>query len=112
MAVCGYQAFARSARSIALLEGECTRLRTLLDHFRGVNAKLIGDVKAAHEQVSKRIQHACAYHTMCKYHLGCELFYHPSSKLHVVGPTHSVVVLLSQLLIIVALSTIKKFPSL
>lgn len=42
------RAFAKSARTIAYLEGECTRLRTLLDHLRVVNAKLNGDLKEAH----------------------------------------------------------------
>ena len=42
------RAFAKSARTIAYLEGECTRLKTLLDHLRVVNAKLNGDLKTAH----------------------------------------------------------------
>lgn len=54
MATNGAKAFARSARTVAFLEGECSRLRTLGDHFRAVNMKLMGDVKAAHEEVRWR----------------------------------------------------------
>lgn len=39
--------FANGARGTAFLEGECSRLRGLVDHLRLVNAKLQGDVKAA-----------------------------------------------------------------
>jgi chromosome segregation ATPase len=42
------RAFAKSARTIAYLEGEVTRLKTLLDHLRVVNVKLNGDLKNAH----------------------------------------------------------------
>eukprot|EP01041_Mallomonas_annulata_P002275 gene2275-4425_t len=37
----------KSARSIAYLEGECSRLKHLVDHLRIVNTKLTGDVTAA-----------------------------------------------------------------
>ena len=39
--------FVNGARGTAYLEGECSRLRGLVDHLRLVNAKLQGDVKAA-----------------------------------------------------------------
>lgn len=42
------RSFAKSARTVAYLEGECTRLKTLLDHQRVVNVKLTGDLKNAH----------------------------------------------------------------
>jgi hypothetical protein len=42
------KAFANSSRTIAYLESECTRLKTLIDHFRCVNVKLSDDVKLAH----------------------------------------------------------------
>jgi chromosome segregation ATPase len=41
-------AYADSTRTIAYLESECTRLRTLVDHFRCINVKLGDDVKTAH----------------------------------------------------------------
>lgn len=46
----GAKSFARSARTIAYLESECLRLRTLVDHFRLVNSKLTSDMKAANEE--------------------------------------------------------------
>lgn len=39
--------FTDGARGTAFLEGECSRLRGLVDHLRLVNAKLQGDAKAA-----------------------------------------------------------------
>lgn len=39
--------FASSARTIAYLESECSRLKSLVDHFRCVNIKLGEDVKEA-----------------------------------------------------------------
>jgi hypothetical protein len=46
----GAKSFARSTRTIAYLEGECLRLKLLVDHFRLVNVKLSGDLKTAHEE--------------------------------------------------------------
>jgi chromosome segregation ATPase len=44
------RAFAKSARTVAYLEGEVNRLKTLLDHLRVVNVKLNGDLKEAHQE--------------------------------------------------------------
>lgn len=52
MSTHGAKAFARSVRTVAFLEGECSRLRILVDHLRSVNIKLTGDIQTAHEQVS------------------------------------------------------------
>ena len=51
MSTHGAKAFARSVRTVAFLEGECSRLRILVDHLRSVNIKLTGDIQTAHEQV-------------------------------------------------------------
>ena len=42
--------FAQSARTIAFLEGEGARLKALVDHFRVVNEKLVGDLRLAREE--------------------------------------------------------------
>jgi tetrahydromethanopterin S-methyltransferase subunit G len=48
--------YARSARTIAYLEGQCSRLSVLVDHFRMVNSKLVGDVKAARSEGDSKYQ--------------------------------------------------------
>jgi chromosome segregation ATPase len=50
MSSSGAKAFAKSARTIAYLEGECNHQASLVDHFRGVNAKLTSDLKIVHEE--------------------------------------------------------------
>lgn len=40
---------ATSVRTIETLEGDCARMKSLIDHLRTVNAKLTGDVKVANE---------------------------------------------------------------
>ena len=53
------KAFAQSARTIAYLEGEVTRVKTLADHFRVVNDKLMGDLKLSREEsmTLKSVEH-------------------------------------------------------
>ena len=53
MSTNGAKAFARSSRTIAFLEGECARLSSLADHFKGVNAKLTGDLKLMSDESLK-----------------------------------------------------------
>ena len=56
------QAFADSARTIAFLESELTRVKTLVDHLRCVNVKLQDDMKVAHlEGVKVRYALDCFY---------------------------------------------------
>lgn len=43
----GAKQFARAAKGMALLEAENFQLKSLVDHFRLVNAKLLGDIKIA-----------------------------------------------------------------
>jgi chromosome segregation ATPase len=43
----GAKQFARAAKGIALLESENFQLKSLVDHFRLVNAKLLGDIRLA-----------------------------------------------------------------
>eukprot|EP01038_Epipyxis_sp_PR26KG_P008401 gene8401-11359_t len=49
----GAKSFARSTRTIAFLEGECTRLKTLIDHFRIINMKLTNDLKISNNNSMK-----------------------------------------------------------
>lgn len=57
------QAFADSARTIAYLESELTRVKTLVDHLRCVNVKLQDDLKVAHlEGVKVRTYCILNYH--------------------------------------------------
>jgi chromosome segregation ATPase len=59
MSQTGAKSFARSARTIAYLEGGNERMQTLLDHFRIVNIKLTSDVKLAREEAlrAKGLEH-------------------------------------------------------
>jgi chromosome segregation ATPase len=47
MSTQGAKQFARSAKGMALLESENFQLKSLVDHFRLVNAKLLGDIRVA-----------------------------------------------------------------
>lgn len=47
MSAHGARFYAKTMKGMALLEGENAKLRALIDHFRIVNAKLMGDVYAA-----------------------------------------------------------------
>lgn len=55
----GAKVYARSARTIAYLEGKISSLSVYVDHLRLVNSKLVGDVKAARIEGSqaKRSEH-------------------------------------------------------
>jgi chromosome segregation ATPase len=59
----GARAFAKSARTIAYLEGECSHQASLVDHFRGVNAKLTNDLKVTNEEAlrAKGLEHRYIY---------------------------------------------------
>jgi chromosome segregation ATPase len=50
LTVNGAQAFAKSSRAIAYLEGECSKLTSVGDYYRGVNVKLLDDLKAVREE--------------------------------------------------------------
>jgi hypothetical protein len=50
MSTISAKSFAQSARTIAYLEGECGRLKTMLDHFRLVNDKMMCDIRIAREE--------------------------------------------------------------
>ena len=47
------RAFAKAARTEAYLEGECTRLKGLLEHLRTVNEKMTEDLKIANQEASQ-----------------------------------------------------------
>jgi chromosome segregation ATPase len=51
LTVNGAQAFAKSSRSIAYLEQECNRLNAIGDYYRGVNFKLMQELKSVQEEV-------------------------------------------------------------
>lgn len=46
----GANLFAKTTRTITYLESECTRFRSLLDHFKLVNLQLTSDLQQAHEE--------------------------------------------------------------
>ena len=50
MSAISAKSFAQSARTIAYLEGECGRLKAMLDHFRLVNDKMMCDIRIAREE--------------------------------------------------------------
>ena len=52
MSAQGARYFAKTAKGMALLEGENAKLRSLIDHFRIVNSKLMGDVYAANSTLA------------------------------------------------------------
>lgn len=48
------KSFAQSARTIAYLEGECGRFKSLVNHFRVVNEKIMCDLKIARKEGSNQ----------------------------------------------------------
>ena len=47
MSAQGARYYAKTTKGMAFLEGDNAKLRALIDHFRIVNAKLMGDIYAA-----------------------------------------------------------------